>query len=476
MLNQDLNNKDSDVARANVTTGMALPGGAMVEQLAGQRLLLYAEGQEWIAATIEYGDRNYRPVPFLNELEDALHLPEATAEYECVGSLLKKIAKAIECHARLDAPTNLLVASFTLATWVAEFLPTVPVLNVWGTSGTETTLWTLLTHLCRRPLRLVDPSLRQLWQLPAGLAPTIFLRHPGDAALHRLVNVFGDEDMLCGGHLSRICSPTVVFTARPISVPALRLKLPTCGTPFRRITPSEVQALHQVQAQLLKYRLTRHQQVAGSSFDAPDFGPDTRVIARILGACLEGDEIVQEEIMAALKGHDEAAKVVASQSPEAVVLEALLVSIHEKRGSVRVKEITILTNAIFSQRRETMALSCKAVGAIINDLFERRTDRKSKGYEMSLDSTLCAAIHREAYSRGVVSLLEPRPDCRFCDEVVRAAGRSITDASSTSSALSASSAPPVSTPSTSNTPSTPRHNCETAAETNLAAEEIKHEN
>src|ERR1019366_10709076 len=89
-------------------------------------------------------------------------------------------------------------------------------------------------------------------------------------------------------------------------------------------------------------------------------------------------------------GHDEAAKVVASQSPEAVVLEALLVSIHEKRSSVRVKEITILTNAIFSQRRETMALSCKAVGAIINDLFERRTDRKSKGYEMSLDSTLCA--------------------------------------------------------------------------------------
>ena len=36
MLNQDLSNKDSDVARANVTTGMALPGGAMVEQLAQQ--------------------------------------------------------------------------------------------------------------------------------------------------------------------------------------------------------------------------------------------------------------------------------------------------------------------------------------------------------------------------------------------------------------------------------------------------------
>ena len=165
--------------------------------------------------------------------------------------------------------------------------------------------------------------------------------------------------------------------------------------------------------------------------------------------------------------------MVASQSPEAVVLEALLVSIHEKRSSVRVKEITILTNAIFSQRRETLALSCKAVGAIINDLFEGRTDRKSKGYEMSLDSTLCGAIHRDAYSRGVVSLLEPRPDCRFCDEVVRAAGRSVADASSTSSA---SSTPPVSTPSTSNTPSTPRHNCETAAETNLAAEEIKHQN
>jgi hypothetical protein len=419
MRNQnDSNNEDSDIAQANITTGMALPGGAMVEQLSGRNLLLYAEGEERIGATIEYAGRHYRPVRFDNELEDALHLPQATAEFDGVGSLLKKIANAMECHARLDAPTNLLVASFTLATWVAEFLPTVPVLNVWGTSGTETALWTLLTHLCRRPLRLVDPSLRQLSQLPRGLAPTILLRRLGDTALRRLLSICDDGEVLYGNGLLRICSPIVVFTARPVSVPALRLRLPASRPPYGRIAQSQIEELRQIQRQLVRYRVTRYQQVAQSNFDAPGFCPETRVIARILGACAEGDESVQQQIVAALQDQDEGAKVISSHSVEAVVLEALLVLIHEKRSHAFITEIKKLTEGILLGRQQITALVDRDMGRMLREDLGLSTTRRSKGICLSLNTLACAAIHREAYARGVLTLLEPRPDCSYCNQLV----------------------------------------------------------
>jgi hypothetical protein len=291
----------------------------------------------------------------------------------------------------------------------------------------DTTLRDLLNCLCRHALTLIDPSLRQLSQLPDGLAPTIFLRQPGDVAIRRLLDVSSDQNVLCGSHFLRICSPLVVFTARPASVPALRLTLPASGVPYRRIPQPQIEELCHIQRKLLRYRLTRHQQVAASGFDAPSFGPETRVIAHILGACVEGDKGVQQEIMTALQQHDETAKVVSAQSPEAAVLEALLVLIHERHTKAYVGEIARVAKGILFGRQETIRFSGKAVGSIITDHLGLHTKRQAPGYELRLDSATCLEIHRLARYWGVLSLLAPRSDCSFCTEALSAAISSVAD-------------------------------------------------
>ena len=248
----------------------------------------------------------------------------------------------------------------------------------------------------------MDRSLRQLAQLPTGLRPTLFLRQPGEAALRRLLSISGDGEIFYRNGLLQICSPTVVFTTRPISTPAVRRRLPSCGTPFRRVSQSQIEELRQLQGQLLKYRLTRHQQVAESTFDAPNFCPETRLIARMLGACLEGDTKARQQMIDALGETDETTLASAAQSPEAIVLEALLVLVHERRDQAFMREIRELAQGIFLGRQDPTRLRDQDVGTIVRDTFGLVTRRQKKGISVDLEAIQSAAIHREAYARGVL--------------------------------------------------------------------------
>jgi hypothetical protein len=408
-----------------VTSGLVLPDGAMLEQLAGNQLLLAMDGREEIGASIEHEGTRFVPLPLDKGYEEALKLPAQTAPYGSVDALIKGVASAVQGNTGLNAQQSLLVAAFVLASWVSEFLPVPPVLNLWGQAGMETALLCVLRSLCRRPLALIDPSLRQLSLIPQGLVPTIFLRRPSDAAFRRFLSISSDQDVLCGDHFLQICSPIVVFTAQPVSVPALRLRLATSGAPYRRISQPQIQELRHIQRQLLTYRLTRHQQVAGSCFDVPRFGHETRITASILAACVAGDESMQQAIRAALQEHDDTAKAASSQGADAVVLEALLVLLHEGSTEAYVGEIARLANAVLFGRQANTKLSLQDVGGIIREGLGLFTRRMSQGVQLRLDSAAAAVIHREAYSRGVLSLLAPRADCEFCREVVRTAKSSL---------------------------------------------------
>jgi hypothetical protein len=141
----------------------------------------------------------------------------------------------------------------------------------------------------------------------------------------------------------------------------------------------------------------------------------------------------------ALEEHDELAKVASAQSPEAAVLEALLVLIHEHHTEARVGEIAELAEGILLGRQQTIRFSAKAVGAILTDHLGLHSKRKGAGYELRLDSATCREIHRSANHWGVLSLLEPRPDCDYCGEVVRPAIPTIVDEASAPTTASATS-------------------------------------
>jgi hypothetical protein len=426
------------------TMGVVLPDGAIIEQVANSRMLLRPpDGQFVIEPAIDYLGVRYVPVPLDGAFERALHLPDGPAEFGGLRLLTQDLTTAIDRVLGLSVDDSLLVAGFVLCTWMSEFLPKSAVLNLFGPVGSELGLRHLLQVLCRRPLTIVDCALRQLAQLPEGLSPTVFVPQPPELTVRRLIAVGSDRNVVFGDRIVQTTCSLVVFSSTPLSLPALRLKLPGAGPPYH-----QQQGLCDLQPRLLDYRLRRSPKVAASRFDAPQFAWETRGIARTLGPCFEGDAILQREVIAALEKHDEGTKARSAQSPEAVVLETLLALIHEKQREAYIGELTELANAFLIARQQALQLGTYAIGKMLRDDFGLPTTRGRKGIFVPLNPATAAAIHREAFARGVLSLLDPRADCQFC--------RAIVSDHAQPQAASAPTAPNApTTPDTSSTSGTP---------------------
>ena len=167
-----------------------------------------------------------------------------------------------------------------------------------------------------------------------------------------------------GGGVYLRCA-TVVFTNEPISGVALGIPLLPARGPYHRVGRSEAQQVaDDFQPRLMRYRLAQHLRVSNSQFDVPGFAAESRLLARILGATLEGSTDLQDRISRILQAVDEQTKTEQSLGLGAVVSEALLALCHEKPEAY-VREIGELANGILLGRHEIVELSPKAVGVIL---------------------------------------------------------------------------------------------------------------
>jgi hypothetical protein len=168
----------------------------------------------------------------------------------------------------------------------------------------------------------------------------------------------------------------------------------------------------------MRYRLSQHRLVADSHFDCPKFAPDTRLLARIFGASVEGSTELQGRIVDALSRIDEQCKVQQSQGLDSVVLEALLALCHEHRPRALVFEITKLANGILLGRHENLELTPKAVGGIMRGKLGLWTERRCAGYELQLIGETPKLIHQLATANNVLSMQEPLENCPWCNETI----------------------------------------------------------
>jgi hypothetical protein len=402
-----------DQSKEVFTLGELFPDGSAIECIRQNLLVLWSEGKEQIRPMVEYGGHVYAAAKLDSKLEQALQLPDKTEDFASIEDLIADISKLINGYVALDEPTTLLVASFVLSTWMIDCLPNAPCLNLWGAVGTQTTLVRLLACLCRRPLRLLEPSVRELLNLPDGLSPTLILQQPTERSLARLLTAAAEPEiaLLRGGHIINLGSATVVCSQEPTTAPALRIELASNHAEYRRIGKAEAkQWADEFQPRLLRYRLSRHRQVAKSEFDHPSFAPETRLIARILGASLEGSA-VQKRVVAALSQIDEQSKAERSQGLDAIVSEALLALCHENKQKVSVLEITKLANGILLGRHENQELTPKMIGAILRRKLGLRTERSGAGYELKLTGAIRLRIHSLAAGYSVLSMQNPTRNC-----------------------------------------------------------------
>jgi hypothetical protein len=275
--------ESSELSQPIPTVGQLLPDGAAIERLRQNRLVLWHEDHEVIAATIEHNNHTYTAALLDANLEEQLRFPEGTEAFGTAETLITELSKVITTYVSLEETDVLLLATFILSTWTVDCLPSIPTLNLWGPVGTETSLIELMSCLCRNPLPLTEPSIRELLDLPNGLCPTLILNNSNPRFLSRLLAAVTEPGMklLKNGCLRSLQSAIIVCTREPLTAPALTIRQVPAATHYRRIGRAEAGRLaDEFQPRLLRYRLARHLQVAKSQFDVPEFAPDTRTLAR----------------------------------------------------------------------------------------------------------------------------------------------------------------------------------------------------
>ena len=402
------------------TLGELFPTGSAIDVLSSGQLTLWRDGHEHIGVSAEHEGRTYVATPLGSELGRLLRLPKATDDFGNIELLVSRLTGMIATHShQLDEDSSLLVAAFVLSSWAFDCLPAAPCLNLCGRPGTETTLLNILASVCRRPLPLAQASIANLSKLPEGLSPTLILNHPRPTALMPVLAAItgSNVSVLAHNRVVALRYATIVCTQSPIPATALNVHLHPEGSGYRRITQATMEQLaDEFQPYLLRYRLTRHREVANSEFDAPRLHWNVRMLARALGASVEGSPETQARIIEALRRSDEKSKVESSQSSAAVVLEALLVACHEKRPEIHVFEIAELANGIFLGRHGDQVLSPKAVGGILRAELGLWPERDARGYALRLSSQARQRIHNLASAYGTLSMMTPHPDYTLCSK------------------------------------------------------------
>jgi hypothetical protein len=168
----------------------------------------------------------------------------------------------------------------------------------------------------------------------------------------------------------------------------------------------------ELQADLLRYRLEQHARVCRQEFRPPLFssGPALQ-LARCVGGCIDEAPILAA-LMEALAGLDEQARVARAGELPAIVVEALLVFCHEKRGEVRAGELADTANAILAGRGERLAVRPRQMGALLAELGFTTVRLGSHGRGLRLDPAVRGRAHQLAGSHAVCS--PPLAGCAEC--------------------------------------------------------------
>jgi len=396
-----------------ITSAGALFPDAAIDQVRGKQFVLWQGSQAQVVPAAEYGGHTYIPAALSPSLEKVLHLPAAIEDFRSLEGLIGELSEGVtSCDVGLDQHATLLVAAGIAATWVTDCVPCPLVINLWGDVGVENTLLDFMGCVCRRALRLVEPSLRELSGLPTGLTPTLILTRPSKPVLSRLV-MAASGHFFARGEVINLQSPIIVYTSQPVQVPAMSIPLPPATHAVRRITKLEAQKIvDRFQPRLLDYRLKNYQEVTNAQFDVPGFCPEVRQVARVLGAVVEGSASLQASITDALRGLNEQRKGERSQTAAAVVLEALLAVSHGQAPGAYVGAICDLANGFLEDRDETTRLSPKAVGEILRQELGLVARRRAHGYELALDVGTQRRVHHLAVAHDVLELVSGCPRCQ----------------------------------------------------------------
>ena len=222
------------------------------------------------------------------------------------------------------------------------------------------------------------------------------------------------------GKIVGVCCPKVIYfgmdeVPEAVASAMLQITLPPTAGPGRPLDDEQLNKIGaELQNKMLAYRLANFAKIRPSQFKGANFTDQTREFAVNLAACVVGDSELAAGVVPLLCEQDECVRGQRDRQPESVVLEALLVCIHEnEKDRVQVKGIAALANAILRSRGEFIQYSPEEVGHCLDILCLHRT-RSADGMFLILTGATRRLVHVLARAHEVPSVSNVVPGCPEC--------------------------------------------------------------
>jgi len=306
----------------------------------------------------------YLPAQIHPTILRAVTLPTRCGEYGSTNQLFAAVREKLTTSGFLDDVT-LPTTHFVFASWFPEFSAVAPCLSISGPRSEAVYLLRLLGCLVRHPLRLAEITRAGLCSLPINLQLTFLIdqepisrstrsllsasNHPGTYVPWKggLADIYCAKAIYVGDGLA---GGRVGDSALHVQLAPSRARLPILDANTDRMIADEFQG------KMAAYRSQNIQRVRDSQFDLPRLASGTRVLARILGACIVDAPELQAGLEALLRDQEEQARASRWTDLRCVAIEAMLYYCHvEEEGKVYVGKAAGTASTILRGRREMTA-------------------------------------------------------------------------------------------------------------------------
>ena len=370
------NGSESDVHTIK-SSGEIFSDGSSIELITSPDgetlLLLYCTGERTeIAREIRCGEHVYQPVALHSSLRRALRFP--TGIVDCVdgATLFREIVELQQEFGGVSEYGAFSVAAWDFASWLADVLPSPPLLLVSGSKlSPAITLFRLNRCLCRRGLVLAEISRSALASLPMELRPTIMVAQPElsdrfwsiwTASNHRgtfipgprgtVLDVVGSRALFTGPDGTSRCTDNAIHISLP----------PECSNIARLDDRQEKQIAAKYLPQLLRYRVDFLRRLRDSGFAKSEASFSNGDFAGTLKFCLPDGPAVTDGVGRLVRQEEEDRERRLACDLGAVIVEVLWTKLQDSRADLGVSRIADFANAILRLRGENREYSAPEVG------------------------------------------------------------------------------------------------------------------
>jgi hypothetical protein len=400
-----------------------LPDGTLVDlirETSGDlAFVVCRNGSSTFHSTFQNGDVTLVPPKVHRSFIDAVRLPKMLGASETPRTLLSEIDALLSTYLDLATSDRKLLGYFSLSTCLADLQPVAPYLWIVGPfSSGKSTLFRLLSAICRRSVVAGEISTAALYTLNTNLRPTLLLDEFEPAAdapsrsLQRLLRNGSSQGqrVFRGSRAYDVFGPKAIASRQGAGDAALASRglvvaMRPTGRDLPALDPEVLEGIaDRLQPKLLTFRLENYARVKPVALASSCLTPRMRDIARALALPLLGDPELERDLLEIIKAHDAQAMVDRHGEPEWIVMTALLGIIHRRGAGSALLTVNKLTSAVefqLAQAGESYHLKPRKVGEILRSLGFPTQRLGCLGRGLRISKNLVRSIHITAKNLGI---------------------------------------------------------------------------